>query len=138
MDKEVYLKLLRKARKETPVLVSSRGERFKVPVLIGYIEGSKTIIQNFSEACKAINREEEHVLHFLGRELGTAYSKKGAAAHLQGRFLMSKVNKKFVKYVNLYVICPVCKRPDTRIIKEKKIQQLKCEACGALSPVKKA
>jgi translation initiation factor 2 subunit 2 len=35
-----------------------------------------------------------------------------------------------------YVICPVCKRPDTRIVKEKRLSFLVCNACGAKSSIK--
>ncbi|MCD6263176.1 translation initiation factor IF-2, partial [Candidatus Bathyarchaeota archaeon] len=38
-------------------------------------------------------------------------------------------------YTKRYVICPVCKRPDTRIVKEKRLAFLVCEACGARSSI---
>ncbi len=137
MNDERYLALLEKARKEAPKIVE-KGSRFKIPALIGYIEGSKTVIQNFHEVKKALNRDEEHILYFLAKELGTAYLKKGGTIFFQGRFSFEKINKKLKKYIDIYVICPVCQRPDTRIMKEKKVYYLKCEACGAMSPVKKA
>jgi len=34
------------------------------------------------------------------------------------------------------IICPTCKSPDTRVEKENRITLLKCEACGARSPLK--
>ncbi|MEM2273205.1 MAG: hypothetical protein QXX56_03185, partial [Candidatus Bathyarchaeia archaeon] len=36
-----------------------------------------------------------------------------------------------------FVNCPICKRPDTKIIKEKRFNFLVCEACGAKSPVRR-
>jgi hypothetical protein len=46
------------------------------------------------------------------------------------------VNKKLDEYVNRYVICKECKRPDTKLVKEDRISFLKCEACGAKSSIK--
>jgi len=40
------------------------------------------------------------------------------------------------RYLNQFVVCPVCKRPDTKIVKEKRLHFLVCEACGARSSVK--
>ena len=39
-------------------------------------------------------------------------------------------------YVDKYVICHECNRPDTRIIREGRIFLLKCAACGATAPLK--
>ncbi len=136
MEIDQYISLLEKARSETP-LVIKKGGRFQIPVLRGYIEGSSTVIQNFNEVRRVLNRDENHILLFLCRELGTSYTKKGTVILLHGKFQFSRLNKKLRKYINLYVICPVCERPDTRIIKEKGIHYLKCEACGALTPIKK-
>jgi translation initiation factor 2 subunit 2 len=35
-----------------------------------------------------------------------------------------------------FVTCPVCKRPDTKIVKEKRLSFLVCNACGAKSSIK--
>jgi len=40
------------------------------------------------------------------------------------------------RYLETFVVCPVCKRPDTKIIKEKRLSFLMCEACGARSSIK--
>ncbi|HEX7482192.1 MAG TPA: translation initiation factor IF-2, partial [Candidatus Bathyarchaeia archaeon] len=40
------------------------------------------------------------------------------------------------RYLEGYVICPVCKRPDTKIVKEKRLSFLVCNACGAKSSIK--
>jgi len=40
------------------------------------------------------------------------------------------------RYMESFVICPVCKRPDTKIVKEKRLSFLVCNACGAKSSIK--
>jgi translation initiation factor 2 subunit 2 len=39
------------------------------------------------------------------------------------------------RYMENFVVCPVCKRPDTKIVREKRLSFLICEACGARSSV---
>ncbi|HIH71333.1 MAG TPA: translation initiation factor IF-2 subunit beta, partial [Methanothermobacter thermautotrophicus] len=46
------------------------------------------------------------------------------------------INERIEDYVNKFVICHECNRPDTRIIREGRISLLKCEACGAKAPLK--
>ena len=45
------------------------------------------------------------------------------------------INQKIEKYVKNYVICPVCGKPDTKLIKVDRVLVMKCMACGAVSPV---
>ena len=45
-------------------------------------------------------------------------------------------NERIEDYVDKYVICHECNRPDTRIIREGRIFLLKCAACGATAPLK--
>jgi len=53
----------------------------------------------------------------------------------QGRFSESTIKRLIEIYVNRFVICPICKRPDTKLSKEGKFLFLICEACGAKSSV---
>jgi translation initiation factor 2 subunit 2 len=46
------------------------------------------------------------------------------------------MEKKLESYVKGYVLCKECKKPDTKLIREDRITFLKCDACGAKSPVK--
>jgi len=36
------------------------------------------------------------------------------------------------------VICPVCNRPDTQIVRERRLGFLQCDACGARSSIGKS
>jgi len=56
-------------------------------------------------------------------------------AIFKGRFGEDTFRKLIERYVKEYVICPVCKRPDTVLVKEKRLMFLVCEACGAKSSV---
>ncbi len=68
---------------------------------------------------------------------GNAFSYiEGQRAILQGKFTHYLINERIEDYVDKYVICHECNRPDTRIIREGRIFLLKCAACGATAPLK--
>jgi translation initiation factor 2 subunit 2 len=59
----------------------------------------------------------------------------GTRAIFQGNFKYDSINNLLDVYANKYVICPVCKRPDTQVVREKRLWFLQCEACGAKSSI---
>ena len=88
------------------------------------------------DVAEGLNRDPQHLLKFLLRELGTAGNLEGGRAILQGKFTHYLINERLEDYVERYVICHECNRPDTRIIREGRIFLLKCAACGATAPLK--
>ncbi len=68
--------------------------------------------------------------YFLG-EMGTSGEYDATRLTLKGQFRQNQIQDKLEAFVKSYVLCPECKRPDTRIVQEKRIGFLKCEACGA-------
>lgn len=135
MDYAEYESLLDRARSQLPRDVSERS-RFEVPRALIFVEGNKTTLKNFKEIVDRLNRDPQHFLRFMARELATAGNIEGTKAVFQGTFSESTINKLIERYVQYYVICPMCGRPDTRIEKEKRIYYLVCDACGARASVK--
>lgn len=135
MDEAKYEALLDRAISRLPKGISE-WSRFDVPRASVFIEGNKTTLRNFKEIVERLNRDPQHLLRFLARELATAGTIEGTRAVFQGTFSDSAFNKLIERYVQSYVICHECGRPDTKIKKEKRIHYLICEACGARSPVK--
>jgi translation initiation factor 2 subunit 2 len=129
-----YNKLLERAYGNLPNAVGT-GERFEIPRVVGIRMGRRTIIQNFGDICSRLNRDPNHLLKFLSRELATAASVDGARAIFQGRFDVATVTRLLNIYAQRYVICPICNRPDTKIEKEGRYLFLRCEACGAKSSI---
>ncbi|RLG97693.1 translation initiation factor IF-2 subunit beta [Candidatus Bathyarchaeota archaeon] len=113
-----------------------KHERFEVPEPQSAIMGSRTFLFNFKEICEALNRDQVHVLRFLSKEMATAGTIDNSRVIFQGRFDQETLKRLIDRYVKDFVICPVCKRPDTRIMKEKRLHFLICDACGARSPVR--
>jgi translation initiation factor 2 subunit 2 len=130
-----YEKLLKRARSKVPE-VASKTERLELPRLHHIRIGMRTIITNFKEVAEALNRDPQHVLKFLTGEMATAGTIQGSRIILQGKFSQDTFDRLMQRYMESFVICPVCKRPDTRIVKEKRLSFLVCEACGAKSSIK--
>ncbi len=98
--------------------------------------GNQTVIENFTGFCNALNRNLKFVMKFVLKELGTMGMMKGNNLVLQGDFPPEIIQDVLKTFIKDYVICPVCKRPDTRIVREKRFYFMICDACGAKSSVR--
>ncbi|HEV8594934.1 MAG TPA: translation initiation factor IF-2 subunit beta [Thermoplasmata archaeon] len=130
-----YEMLLKRAKEALPKPVTS-GERFQVPEADLIVEGKTTVLRNFLDITTAINRDPTQVLQYLLRELGTAGSLEDRRVVFKGKVTGAQVADRIKSYIDTYVICSECGRPDTRLIKEDRVAILECDACGARRPVK--
>jgi translation initiation factor 2 subunit 2 len=130
-----YEEQLDRAMAETPD-ISEDGSRFEVPDPDVRPEGNVTVYENFQETLDRLDRDEEGVLKFIQTDLGTSANidEKGRA-RLTGDFRERRVADALESYVDSFVRCQECDLPDTRIVEEQGTTVLKCDACGALSPV---
>ncbi|PWR73659.1 translation initiation factor IF-2 subunit beta [Methanospirillum stamsii] len=133
---ESYEALLNKAYEEVTE-PSEDGERWSYPEPRSIIEGKTTILENFSEIVSALRRDADHLMKFLLGELGTAGKIDGSRAIFNGKFEDSLFSPMIRSYVDDYVICSECGKPDTRLFKDDRVLMLKCEACGSHRPVRK-
>src|SRR5438046_10252445 len=76
------------------------------------------------------------VLTYLLRELGTAGALEGRRVVFKSKVTPQQIEDRVESYVEAYVLCQECGRPDTRLVKEGRIAMLECDACGARRPVK--
>lgn len=129
-----YKKLLKRAREKIPEEIYQES-RFKAPKAEVLIQGNKTIIKNFSSICKTLRRDKESVSKFLIKEIGTAGTVENGFLKLNGNFSEKRINEKLEEYINTFVLCRECKKPDTQLKRDKGVLILKCEACGARYPV---
>jgi translation initiation factor 2 subunit 2 len=127
---EVYERILSRAKSKLPD-ISFSDERFVIPTLDSQVEGNRTFFRNFREIVTVINRPANHFLKFLTNELGTSGNIEGNRALFQGKHSKAQLNKLLDRYVNDYVICPECKKPDTKFVHQGRVQMLNCDACGA-------
>jgi len=130
-----YDELLKRACSQMPE-VSLKRERLELPHLLITTIGMRTIISNFKEVADVLNRNPMHILKFLTREMATAATYHDSRAIFQGKFRRDSFERLLQRYMESFVTCPVCKRPDTKIVKEKRLSFLVCNACGARSSIK--
>lgn len=129
-----YEDMLDKAQDEVPEDLGS-GERFEMPEVETRRDGSKTVFENFTEFVKAFNREEKHLSKFILNELGTAGHIDSGELILNGEFRRGQITSRIESYADKYLYCPECGKPDTTLEKEKGVEMMKCQACGARNPV---
>ncbi len=130
-----YEELLRRARSQVPE-GASKKERLEMPQLYVSTVGMRTTISNFKDISEVLDRDPQHILKFLTREMATAATYHDGRAIFQGKFPRDTFERLLTRYMESFVICPVCKRPDTKIIKEKRLAFIVCNACGAKSSIK--
>jgi len=131
-----YEKLLKKAKDEMPEAVLEK-ERFEVPNVVGHIQGNKTILSNFIQIANTFGREPEHMLKFVLKEIAAPGGiKKSGSVIIGTKVPASKINEKIRKYAHEFVLCHECGKPDTKIIKERNINFVRCLACGAKKAIK--
>lgn len=131
-----YEKLLERAYELVPPRKVKR-ERLEVEPPEVVVSGKRTFIMNFKHICDILNRDPRLVLRYLLKELGASGNVEGDAAVVYGVATPKMIKDLLDLFMKNYVICPVCGSPDTILSREeRKVMQLKCMACGAVSPVK--
>ncbi len=129
-----YERLLERAKKKLPQTLESH-DRFQVPEPDVMIEGKTTVLRNFGDIVDKLRRDPDHLLGYLLRELGTAGTMEGRRAVFKGKVAPTAIAERIKDYVDEYVLCSECNRPDTKIVKEGRVLILTCETCGAHRPV---
>ena len=130
-----YSKLLKRVQEN---ISSDRisDDRFKLPAAEIFHEGNTTVIRNFDRISDAVNRDPDQILKFLLSGLGTAGEREGVRVIFQGKIPAKTIQDKLSEYIDIYVICSECGRPDTHLVKQGRTLLVRCDACGAIRPVK--
>ncbi|NYZ74302.1 translation initiation factor IF-2 subunit beta [Candidatus Micrarchaeota archaeon] len=131
-----YEQLLDKLYSKLPEKTSS-GERFEMPRFEFFTEGNKTIVKNYKAVIEKIRRDPEFLSKYLSKELAVPVEVQGERLILQRRLTGDIVNRKLEDFINKYVMCKECKRPDTHIEDlGHKVRNIVCEACGARKAIR--
>jgi translation initiation factor 2 subunit 2 len=132
-----YDMLLKRGLDRVPKDAEEGGGRFHMAKPMLEKAGSRTIITNFLEIAGSVRRDPDDMFKFLLQQLATKGSLEGQRAIVQGVFTEKQVAGRIDMYVKMYVMCPVCGKPDTKLVHDRGIPTIKCEACGAKSPAGK-
>lgn len=127
-----YDTILARAKEQLPEILAE-DNRFVIPDVDSEVQGNRTFFRNFREVLNALNRPEAHFLKFLTNDLGTSGNVEGTRAIFQGKHARGQILRLVQRYVNDYVLCPVCGKPDTKFGLQGRVTVLHCEACGAQS-----
>ncbi|MFP4403418.1 MAG: translation initiation factor IF-2 subunit beta [Nanoarchaeota archaeon] len=130
-----YEKLLDTAYEKLPEK-SKLVERFEIPKVRGHLQGNKTIVTNFHQIAQLLNRPVEHLLKYVLKELATPGNLVKNGVIFGTKIPASRLNEKLEKYVEEFVLCKECQKPDTKLIKEDKFLFKKCLACGSKQSVR--
>jgi len=125
-----YEELLNEAYENVKTQEGS-GERFKMIDVKVEITGNKTVIANFSQMLSHIRRTSEQLCKFLSKELASQCKVEGDRLIFNRKIPSQKVIEKVNLYVQKYVLCKECKKPDTEIVREDGLSFMHCLACGA-------
>jgi translation initiation factor 2 subunit 2 len=127
---ETYEQLLNDAYiKVKPI--EGNGERFEIPQADVFVEGIRTIITNFQQICSFLRRDPNHIEKFLQKELASGTKQSSGRLIFQRKLLTRDINEKLRLYVEKFVICRECGKPDTEIVKQDSYFFIHCLACGA-------
>jgi translation initiation factor 2 subunit 2 len=116
---------------------TSSGERFEMPKFEFFTEGNKTIIKNYKAVVEKIRRDPAFLSKHLSKELAVPVEIQGDRLILQRKLTGDMVNKKLEEFVNKFVICKECNRPDTHMEDlGHRVRNIVCEACGARKAIR--
>lgn len=132
-----YENLLEDAYEKVELNIESSDERFEVPKVTGHIEKNRTVLTNFMQIASHLRRDPNHMIKFLTRELASQVEISGERIFLFRKLSSKEINEKILKYVNNFVLCPNCKKPDTKIIEEESKIFIQCLACGEKNQIHK-
>lgn len=129
-----YEDLLERGEKNTENKALAEG-RFVVPSIKKFYEGKKTVLKNLGKIANKLSRKKGHLLKFFTRKLATNGELEGQRAVFTGRFSQKKLEETLDEYIEEYVICPKCGKPDTKLVEKGCHVLMKCMACGAETTV---
>jgi len=117
--------------------VDDPAYRYKMPSVFGKIEGRgngiKTVIPNITDVGLSLHRSPAEVNKFFGCELGaqSSYSPDTDRAVVNGAHTDAVLQQLMHKYIELFVLCPNCRLPETQYKIKSECIWHKCAACGA-------
>ena len=101
--------------------------------------GSHVLIDNFSNICKALNRDESHLQAYLVKEGGLSCARAGASGcglrvRYRSRGFSELLRRIIRRYVAAFVTCQECKSAKTEFLVasgSSKAMELVCRQCNA-------
>jgi len=132
-----YLELLDRIKDSLKNDKVNMAPRLAVPEPEVFLTGHRTVIRNFRAIANMLDREPEKMLINIAKQLGApATMGKEGEAIILGKKDFQAIKNTIQYYIKTNVTCTVCGSMDTKLIKERRITFIICEACGSRSPIK--
>ncbi|MCJ1451151.1 hypothetical protein MMC28_001486 [Mycoblastus sanguinarius] len=115
--------------------------RYKMERLQSKIEGKgngiKTVIVNLSSVAQSLSRPPSYVIKYFGFELGAQTNINPADDRwiINGAHEASKLQDYLDGFISKFVLCKMCKNPETDVVIRDGHIVLDCKACGRRSDV---
>lgn len=126
-----YYNLLSRVMEQLNKNKEEEGEKLKLGLSV--LRKNRKTYVNIVKIAQQLNRQPEHLSHFLSKNLLTegSINKEGQLV-LSGSFLQSAIEKALRQFIELYVVCKTCESVDeTYICRENKLYFLKCSKCNS-------
>ena len=140
----VYTDLLRRLKHLQHPNGETEEEKRKLPaIMLAKIGTKKTMFATFPQTCKELQRDLQHVMSYFLTELACEGSLDAQdRLVLKRRCLSHEIESVLRKYIENYVQCRTCKRPDTVLTRDSttRLQFLECQKCHsktAVAPIQK-
>lgn len=115
---------------KNPDMVGDKKRFVMKPPQVVRVGTKKSSFVNFSDICRMLHRQPEHLLAFLLAELGTSGSIDGQnMLIIKGRFQQKQIENVLRRYIKEYVTCHTCRSSETILHKENRLFFLQCESC---------
>ena len=131
-----YNHLLDAAFEKLPELAQENVD-FKIPVADVFVQGSKTIVRNFSQIADVARRSTASIAKYMTKELAVPVNVEKQSLIISSKVPTTLVAEKIKKYFETFIICKECHKPDTREeMHDRGFITIICEACGARYTIK--
>ncbi len=105
------------------------------PLEITYMnkKGTKiTLLTNFDKFCEELHYDSNILLKIIGKKMSckSGVDKTTKVPYLQGDFTEKNVKDIVYNFIQSYLLCSSCDKPEVVIKKKEKGVRQKCKACG--------
>ncbi|MGK0208878.1 MAG: translation initiation factor 2 subunit 2 [Patescibacteria group bacterium] len=132
-----YEQMLDSAYDTVELHLEKKDERFLVPKIKGHHLGTKTVLANFLVIASYLRRDPLHLSKYLSKELASSTEMQNDRLLFSRKLGSAAVNEKIMKYVQAFVLCSKCRKPDTELVEEGGKITMRCLACGEKKQVHK-
>lgn len=99
---------------------------------IGKGKNTKTLFINLPIISKELITEPSYIIKYLAYKYCTLgmYDKKVGFWYLKGEYQLRDVTKTLEEFIELYILCPTCRKPETVLKTKKDYIKMGCFVCG--------